>query len=57
MWAVVLAKRLRILTVVRGLDVVEFGGIRHRTLRYTELSLLSVRDVFWQRCACVVGVT
>ena len=56
-WAVVLAKRLGIVTVVRCLDVVEFGGIRHRTLRCTELSLLSVRDVFWQRSACVVGMT
>ena len=52
-----LAKRLGILTVVRGLDVVEFGGIRNRTLRCTELRPLGVRDVFWQRSACVVGMT
>jgi len=48
----VLVKRLGISTVVRGLDVVEFGGIRDRTLRCTELNVLSVReDVFWQRSA------
>ena len=44
-----LAKRL--LTVARGLDVVEFGGIRDRTYAPR------VRDVFWQRSVCVVGMT
>jgi len=34
----VLVKRLGILTVVRVLDVMEFGGIRDRTLRCTELA-------------------
>jgi hypothetical protein len=48
----VLVKRLGILIVVRGPDIVEFGGILDRTLRCTELNVLSVRDdVFWQRSA------
>lgn len=39
-----------VLTVVRGLDVMEFGGIPEMTLRCTELSLLSVRVIVCWVC-------